>query len=147
MYVCVCVCVYVSISVCVCDEFYKTARSGESHRREEGTERKEKEECMEGRMDGRVLRGWVCVGRGVQSGIWVWISVLEGASASRSISDAASEADRVAAQGCTGTQREHDLDVKTRLPLDPSPGGEGGGAQRRRGRRRWEEEEQDLGGG
>lgn len=66
-------------------------------------------------------------GWGMRSGIWVWISVLEGASASRSISEAASEADRVAAQGCTGTQREHDLDVKTRSPLDPSPGGGGGG--------------------
>lgn len=78
----------------------------------------------------------------MRSGIWVWISVLEGASASRSISEAASEADQVAAQGCTGTQREHDLDVKTRSPLDPSPGGAGGG-----GRRRWEEEERDVGGG
>lgn len=72
------------------------------------------------------------------SGIWVWISVLEGASTSRSISEAASEADRVAAQGCTGTQREHDLDVKTRSPLDPSPGGGG--------RRGGEEDEAENGG-
>jgi len=108
---CVCRCVNVCVCVCVCDEFYKRGKGGERATAEKsGEAEKRKKWGMEGRREGGRWGGCgLEYGFGFPPlrGEWKAINT-----------EAESKADRVAARGCTGTQREHDLDAKvTARPL------------------------------